>query len=183
MKSTRLWALPAAAIALTFASSANAQHERIVYPVTVRAESKMLNEDEALVTYRFNGDPEKEYLITAVMLSPKDSTFRVEVDDAEGDIGEGYFADGRDHSFRWNVREVDLLAEILKGKRNKYGGFDSFATLLHSGEYYFEVTAIELVGQGNWFLYAAGVGVLGATAAYLYLEENEWKERVLPPDR
>jgi hypothetical protein len=107
-------------------------------------------ENVAVITYDLMAQAGESYLVEAFLVKEGDSSFRIPVKSATGDIGEGKFA-GLRHRIQWDWKK-DLPKDFAGGP-----------------EYSVEVIAthIEQGGGGSWVYYVLGVAVIGGGAAAL----------------
>lgn len=122
--------------------------------------------DEIIITYDLKGDPDKRYDVTVVMLREDVSSFRIVPQNAEGDVGIGFFA-GPGRQITWSY------------KKDYPAGFQ--------GEgYYFEVRVKSAGGDNTWLYYTIGATALvgGVVAILLATKEaSSEKELPFPPGR
>lgn len=134
--------------------------------VTVR--SVQVNPDNILITYQLSAPAGESYEVSLVLLKEGNSTFRVPVRAASGDLGEGKFA-GDARQVKW---------EFSRDYRGD----------LYGDGFYFEIT-VNKVGKSNLLLYLGlgGLAVAGGAAAILLggkkSSESTTTALPMPPSR
>ena len=134
-----LWCVDASAFLKTLP-----QQEEI--KVTIR--SVQVNPDHLLITYELTAPATESYEVSLVLLKEGNSTFRIPVRSASGDLGEGTFA-GDARQVKWEY------------SKDYPGG-------LYGDGFYFEIT-VNKVSKSNLLLYLGlgGLALAGGAAVLL----------------
>lgn len=105
--------------------------------------------DEVVISYQLNAPRSKTYEVNVILKRENDPSFAVIPRAVTGDVGTGRFAAGV-RQIRWDYRK-DVPAGLT------------------GGDYWFEITAREVVEEGgsSWWIYAAGGAAAVAGAIVL----------------
>jgi len=114
------------------------------------------SEGKITIFYEFQGDRSKDFEVSIKLKRSSDSNFEISPAELSGDIGQGKFA-GKKNKIIWVINE-DELSQLEEGE-----------------DFYFDVTALEIVkGEGiPWYYFAGGAALAGGAAAILLLVNKD----------